>query len=89
MMVEFMVLGAPKGKERPRAAKIRDRTIIYTPKKTRDYEREIALAYQIECSRMRYQKVHHVKEFLTWCLTEKDRQKSQMATTSRKLYAMH
>lgn len=52
MMVEFMVIGAPKGKERPRAAKIRDRTIIYTPKKTRDYEREIARAYQMECSSM-------------------------------------
>lgn len=49
MMVEFMVLGAPKGKERPRAAKLRDRTIVYTPKKTKDYEREIATAYRTQC----------------------------------------
>ena len=49
MMVEFMVLGAPKGKERPRAAKLRDRTILYTPKKTKDYEREIATAYRTQC----------------------------------------
>ena len=49
MMVEFMALGAPKGKERPRAAKLRDRTIVYTPKKTKDYEREIATAYRTQC----------------------------------------
>ena len=49
MMVEFIVLGAPKGKERPRAAKLRDRTIVYTPKKTKDYEREIATAYRTQC----------------------------------------
>ena len=49
MMVEFMVLGAPKGKERPRAAKLRDRTIVYTPKKTKDYEREIATADRTQC----------------------------------------
>ncbi len=39
MMTQFTVLGAPRGKERPRAAKLRDRTVVYTPKKTRDYER--------------------------------------------------
>ena len=49
MMVEFMVLGAPKGKERPRVAKLSDRTIVYTPKKTKDYEREIATAYRTQC----------------------------------------
>lgn len=52
MMVEFMVLGAPQGKERPRAAKLRDRTIVYTPKKTKDYEREIATAYRTQCRGM-------------------------------------
>ena len=52
MMVEFMVLGAPQGKERPRVAKLRDRTIVYTPQKTKDYEREIEAAYRIECSGM-------------------------------------
>ena len=35
MMVEFMVLGAPQGKERPRVAKLRDRTIVYTPQNKR------------------------------------------------------
>ena len=52
MMTLFTVLGAPQGKERPRAAKLRDRTIVYTPKKTRDYEREIATAYRTQCSGM-------------------------------------
>lgn len=52
MMTQFTVLGAPRGKERPRAAKLRDRTIVYTPKKTRDYEREIATAYRTQCSGM-------------------------------------
>ena len=52
MMTQFTVLGAPQGKERPRAAKLRDRTIIYTPKKTKDYEREIATAYRTQCSGM-------------------------------------
>lgn len=52
MMTQFMVLGSPQGKERPRAAKLRDRTIIYTPKKTKDYEREIATAYRTQCNGM-------------------------------------
>lgn len=52
MMTQFTVLGAPQGKERPRAAKLRDRTIMYTPKKTRDYEREIATAYRTQCNGM-------------------------------------
>lgn len=52
MMTQFTVLGAPQGKERPRAAKLRDRTIIYTPKKTKDYEREIATAYRTQCNGM-------------------------------------
>ena len=52
MMTLFTVLGAPQGKERPRAVKLRDRTIVYTPKKTRDYEREIATAYRTQCSGM-------------------------------------
>ena len=49
MMTQFTGLGAPQGKERPRAAKLRDRTIVYTPKKTKDYEREIATAYRTQC----------------------------------------
>lgn len=49
MMTQFTVLGAPRGKERPRAAKLRDRTVVYTPKKTKDYEREIATAYRTQC----------------------------------------
>lgn len=49
MMTQFTVLGAPQGKERPRVAKLRDRTIVYTPKKTKDYEREIATAYLTQC----------------------------------------
>ena len=52
MMTQVTVLGAPQGKERPRAAKLRDRTIMYTPKKTRDYEREIATAYRTQCNGM-------------------------------------
>ena len=52
MMTQFTVLGAPQGKERPRVAKLRDRTIVYTPKKTKDYEREIATAYLTQCSGM-------------------------------------
>ena len=52
MMTQFTVLGAPRGKERPRAAKLRDRTVVYTPKKTRDYEREIATAYLTQCRGM-------------------------------------
>lgn len=39
--VAFYVSGAPFGKERPRSTQINGRSVVYTPKKTADYERHI------------------------------------------------
>ena len=43
MRVEFTVYGKPQGKQRPRFS--RRSSSIYTPAKTRSYERQIAKAY--------------------------------------------
>ena len=45
MTVEFTIPGAPQGKERPRFTKS---GIAYTPKKTKDYEKMVAWAYECE-----------------------------------------
>lgn len=48
-MVIFNVFGEPQGKARPRVVKNRYGNIrAYTPKKTKEYEHEIAKAYQTE-----------------------------------------
>ena len=43
MKIEFVVYGNPQGKQRPRFS--RRSSSIYTPAKTRSYERQIAKAY--------------------------------------------
>lgn len=43
--VTFTVAGEPQGKARPRVT----RNGTYTPKKTRDYERRVQLAYREQC----------------------------------------
>lgn len=43
MKIEFVVYGNPQGKQRPRFSK--RSSSIYTPAKTRSYERQIAKAY--------------------------------------------
>ena len=43
MKIEFVVYGKPQGKQRPRFS--RRSSSIYTPAKTRSYERQIAKAY--------------------------------------------
>jgi len=44
MQLLFRVNGIPQGKARPRVSAARGKVVAYTPKKTRDYEREIAEA---------------------------------------------
>lgn len=41
MVVRFQVKGKPKGKERPRLAN----GVVYTPKGTTDYERDVQIEY--------------------------------------------
>lgn len=43
-MIEIVLLGAPRGKERPRFAK--DLGVVYTPEKTRNYEAALKFAAQ-------------------------------------------
>lgn len=42
-MIEIVLLGAPRGKERPRLTKA---GVVYTPEKTRDYEAALKYAAQ-------------------------------------------
>lgn len=48
-MVRFMVLGDPKGKERPKFARRGRFVHTYTPKQTVDYERRVKESYVEEC----------------------------------------
>lgn len=43
MTIEFTIPGVPQGKERPRFTQ---NSATYTPKKTKDYEKLVAWAYQ-------------------------------------------
>lgn len=45
MTIEFTIPGVPQGKERPRFTQ---NGATYTPKKTKDYEKLVAWAYQCE-----------------------------------------
>lgn len=45
MSVKFEVYGDPRGKQRPRTCRIGGKTITYTPKQTKDYERRIKACY--------------------------------------------
>lgn len=45
MTIEFTIPGVPQGKERPRFTQ---NGSTYTPKKTKDYEKLVAWAYQCE-----------------------------------------
>lgn len=49
MEVKFIVLGEPVPKARPRAAYQYGKIHMYTPKKTVDYEKLIALEYKRQC----------------------------------------
>ena len=51
-MTSFTVHGEPQGKARPRAVKQSGIVRVYTPQKTKDYEREIAAVYRTQCSGM-------------------------------------
>lgn len=51
-MTSFTVHGEPQGKARPRAVRQSGAMHIYTPQKTKDYEREIAMAYKTQCGGM-------------------------------------
>lgn len=50
VLVRFMVLGDPRGKERPKFARRGAYTKAYTPAKTREYERKVRSAYQRYCN---------------------------------------
>ena len=45
-MIKFEVYGEPKGKQRPRMCRVGDKTITYTPKQTKEYERRIKACYK-------------------------------------------
>jgi len=45
MEYQFCVPGAPHGKDRPRAGLIHGRIVMYTPKKTKDYEKSVREAF--------------------------------------------
>ncbi len=49
MKVKFTILGEPKGKGRPRFAKIGEYVRTYTPEKTASYENLIKLEYRRQC----------------------------------------
>ena len=49
MRVKFTVCGEPKGKGRPRFAKVGNYTKTYTPKETASYENLVKLEYQRQC----------------------------------------
>ena len=51
-MTSFTIHGEPQGKARPRAVRQSGIMHIYTPQKTKDYEREIAMAYRTQCTGM-------------------------------------
>lgn len=46
-MAEITILGVPQGKERPRVVRSGNKSISYTSSKTKDYEKQVALCYQI------------------------------------------
>lgn len=46
MEIKFTVLGDPQGKDRPRAARRGSAVLLYTPRKTEEYERQIAQEYR-------------------------------------------
>ena len=44
--IEFVVMGKPKGKERPRHRQLPDgRIVTYTPKNTKEYESKVRMAF--------------------------------------------
>lgn len=55
----MVVYGKPQGKARPRAAMRNGRTVVYTPKETKQYERQIALAY-LASGKAMYKRGSHV-----------------------------
>lgn len=46
MSIKFVVYGEPRGKQRPRMCYINGKTIVYTPKPTKEYERKIKNCYK-------------------------------------------
>lgn len=49
--VSFTLLGEPRGKERPRVGKFGH---VFTPGKTRAYERDLKMEYQAQCGNYRF-----------------------------------
>ena len=45
MQVKFNVFGKPRGKQRPRLCSVGGRNIVYTPKRTIEYEKLIKASY--------------------------------------------
>lgn len=45
MEIKFTVPGSPRGKQRPRMCKTRNRKITYTPKQTTEYEKLVRASY--------------------------------------------
>lgn len=46
MSIKFVVYGEPRGKQRPRMCYVNGKTIVYTPKPTKEYERKIKNCYK-------------------------------------------
>ncbi len=46
MNIKFVVYGEPRGKQRPRMCYVNGKTIVYTPKPTKEYEKKIKNCYK-------------------------------------------
>lgn len=49
MIIQFTVMGTPKGKARPRFVRTCKGVRTYTPKQTETYQNEVAVAYMQSC----------------------------------------
>lgn len=54
MEIKFTVLGDPQGKDRPRAARRGSAVAIYTPRRTEEYERQIAQEYRAAARKYKF-----------------------------------
>ena len=52
--IEFIVAGEPKGKARPRFARVYDGVSVRTPKGTKEYEQNIKATYLEQCGNVKF-----------------------------------
>lgn len=54
MKIQFVVGGEPKGKARPRFARVYDGVSVRTPKATKEYEQNIKVTYLEQCGNVKF-----------------------------------